>query len=310
MAVKIEYFLGELFSAKCDLIVLPCSRSGSITGWVKHRIQELGIPGPSGYKGLGATEFHVLKNSTIASFACWATSVAKNRSSPEALRQIGRSIAEYTSTMSNINMIALPLLGTGAGGLDELVSARAIIEGFKEVPEIHATLRIHVLNPGVFSELQKEEMRNPMDTVFISYGGPDQEFASRINYALKSRGVSTWFFPEDAVPGAKLHRVMFEGVSKFDRVLLICSQHSLTRNGVVNEIERVLEREATEGGEDILLPIRIDDFVLSLWSPNRNDIKSQVTSRVIADFSVAKTDENAFQEQIEKLIKALEKTKK
>ena len=182
MTKKIQFLLGDLFSSKCDLIVLPCSRNGSVTGWVRNRIQQSGIPGPSGYKGLGATEFIILKQTDrIASYVCWATSVAHEKSSTEAIRQIGRSVAEYASIEPGIKVIAVPLLGTGAGGLDEKASARAIIDGFKSGPDTMATLRIHVLNPSVFEDLQREDFGAPplqVDTVFISYGGPDEEFAS------------------------------------------------------------------------------------------------------------------------------------
>ena len=61
-------------------------------------------------------------------------------------------------------------------------------------------------------------------TLFISYGGPDESAAVTINGFLKSRGIKTWFFPDDALPGQKLHRVMHDGVNQHDRVLLICSK--------------------------------------------------------------------------------------
>ncbi len=133
-------------------------------------------------------------------------------------------------------------------------------------------------------------------TVFISFGGPDEGAARIINDALKSKGVKTWFFPDDAEPGAKLHRVMHDGVNEYDRVLLLCSKDALSRPGVLNEIERVLEREAKEGGTDILIPVALDDFVYSDWAPNRADISSQIRSRVIAKILI---DSKEFDQTIE-----------
>lgn len=121
-----------------------------------------------------------------------------------------------------------------------------------------------------------------LSSVFISYGGPDETIATAVNKYLVSSSVKTWFFPVDALPGQKLHRVMSDGVSNHDRVLLICSQASLSRSGVMNELERVLEREAREGGAEILIPLTIDDFVFSDWKPTRSDIADQIRSRVIA----------------------------
>jgi hypothetical protein len=142
-------------------------------------------------------------------------------------------------------------------------------------------------------------------TVFISYGGPDERFASRLNRALKSKGIQTWFFPDDAVAGEKLHRTMHEGVNKHDRVLLVCSRASLERRGVLNELERVFEREAREGGIEILLPVRIDDHVLQEWAPSRPDLAVQVRDRVIADFGTLSEDPGMFDHQLSRLLRAL-----
>lgn len=139
-------------------------------------------------------------------------------------------------------------------------------------------------------------------SLFISYGGPDEMVVSLINSKFKERGVSTWFFPVDAPAGEKLHRVMSEGISKYDKVLLICSENSLTRPGVLNEIERVLEREAREGGSSILIPIALDKYVFT-WKPERTDLADQVLTRVIKNFPV--DDKNQIDIQIDGIIKVL-----
>lgn len=137
-------------------------------------------------------------------------------------------------------------------------------------------------------------------TLFISYGGPDEEMVKIINDKLKQRGVTTWFFPEDSIPGDKLHRIMSDGVNNYDRVLLVCSENSLVRNGVLNEIERLLERESSEAGSDIMIPITLDDYVFKSWQPQRDDIKRQVLSR-----NIIKIHEDNIDESIEKITKAL-----
>jgi len=144
-------------------------------------------------------------------------------------------------------------------------------------------------------------------SVFISYGGPDEEFARRINQYLVQHSVKTWFFPEDALSGQKLHRVMSDGVAKHDRVLLVCSEASLKRPGVLNELERVLEREAREGGSEILIPISIDDYVFGEWAPDRADLAAQVRSRVIASFPSCADDSDGFTTAAGKLLRALKK---
>ncbi|NMY84506.1 toll/interleukin-1 receptor domain-containing protein [Pseudomonas sp. WS 5411] len=140
-------------------------------------------------------------------------------------------------------------------------------------------------------------------SLFVSYGGPDEEVAVKINKRIRASGVTTWFFLDDALPGQKLHRMMFDGVNQHDRVLLVCSKNSLSRSGVLNEIEKVLEREAKEGGGEILIPITLDDFVFSEWAPSRPDIAAQIRNRVITPIDT-KNDE-LFEEQISKVLRAI-----
>lgn len=142
-------------------------------------------------------------------------------------------------------------------------------------------------------------------TVFISYGGPDEQAASHINAYLKRHGIQTSFFLDDATPGEKLHRWMHNGVNSHDRVLLICSEQSLSRPGVLNEIERVLEREAKEGGSSILMPITLDDYVYTDWAPDRRDLADQVRTRIIIKIDMSKHKPGKHDPQLDRLVKAL-----
>ena len=142
-------------------------------------------------------------------------------------------------------------------------------------------------------------------SVFISYGAPDQEFAEYIEKVLSEYGADTFIFSKHAVPGNKLHRIMREGVNKYDRVVLICSSKSLDRPGVLNEIEETLQREAREGGKTILIPITLDNYVFSSWAPTRPDIAQAIRDRVVADFRDARKKSAKFKKGISKLIEAL-----
>lgn len=155
-----------------------------------------------------------------------------------------------------------------------------------------------IFQPDSFIDVIEES--NLHKTLFISYGGPDEKIAKRINTAIKSRGVETWFFPENSIPGDKLHRMMSEAVYKYDRTLLICSKESISRYGVLNEVERMLEREASEGGSNIIIPVTLDNYIFDEWNPERKDIKQQVLSRVVIKIN----DEN-FESEIEKILLAL-----
>lgn len=148
------------------------------------------------------------------------------------------------------------------------------------------------------------------ETVFISYGGPDEVEARTLSEYLRLHGAKTWFFPTDAVPGEKLHRTMWRGVNEYDRILALCSEDSLSRPGFLNELERVLEREAREGGESRLIPVSIDDSVFSHdWPPDgREDLREQILTRVITEIP-RDHDDPRFETAMEKILQALDAKK-
>lgn len=146
-----------------------------------------------------------------------------------------------------------------------------------------------------------------LQSTFISYGSPDEPFARRLYEALHRNGVTTFFFAEHAELGKPLHRVMRDGVNQHDRVILICSKASLDRNGVLNEIEETLRREAAGKGEALLIPIQLDDYIFSGWNPPDPGTAQTVRARVIGDFTGADVDPGKFNEGLRRLIAALKK---
>ncbi|MDO9235734.1 MAG: pentapeptide repeat-containing protein [Aquabacterium sp.] len=150
--------------------------------------------------------------------------------------------------------------------------------------------------------LTQGEIWSLMQSTFISYGHPDENFASLLSADLSKNGVRTFFFPLDAEFGEKLHKTM-RRVNDYDRTILICSRQSLDRKGLQYELEKVIEREAREGGGSLLIPITLDDYVFTSWVPEREELKNEILSRVVADFR-STSDYNV---QLGRLLKALRK---
>jgi uncharacterized protein YjbI with pentapeptide repeats len=150
-------------------------------------------------------------------------------------------------------------------------------------------------------------LRLLMCSTFISYGGPDEEFAIRVRDALRANGVDSFLFASDAPPGERLHNVMRQGINSYDRVIVICSQSSLDRPGVQNEIEQTLEREARDGGASYLIPIRIDDYLFNDWDPERRYLVEALKSRVVGDFRSARNSRAKFQTAMRQVLSVLKK---
>ncbi len=140
---------------------------------------------------------------------------------------------------------------------------------------------------------------------FVSYGGEDQDFAERLAFQLSIAGVANTIFSRDARGGEKLHEFMWKGVNHHSRILLLCSESSLVRPGVLNEIEEVLAREGREGGRSVLIPIALDRYVFSDWSPERESFAQRIKDRVILDFSGAQGSHRKFTAAFERLLDAL-----
>lgn len=207
-------------------------------------------------------------------------------------RHQGQSSVDYQSITKTLRSYKLSPLK-----LDPVPEVREFLEktGIPSISAMYIIDSIRSLNPN--------QLRSLMQSTFISYGGPDENFAKKLNSDLQKNGVTTFFFPIDASFGEKLHSTMRK-VDDYDRVILICSSESLNRNGVQNEIEKTLEREAKEGGESLLIPIAIDDYIFNEWSPKRTVLKQEILNRVVADFR----DTQNYQSQFIRLLQCLKKS--
>ena len=136
--------------------------------------------------------------------------------------------------------------------------------------------------PGIFKTSPLEFYK-----VFISYGSDDQIFAERLRKDLISRGVQCWKFDHDAVGGRKVWANIDTAIKHFDKMVVVCSQHSLGRGAVQREIERALQKEDRLKAQnafdpDVLFPIAIDNYVFSGWEHERKD---DVLSITVVDFT-------------------------
>jgi hypothetical protein len=67
---------------------------------------------------------------------------------------------------------------------------------------------------------------------FISYSAKDEAVVTRLHADLQNKGVRCWFAPHDLPIGAKILDGIDEAIRRWDKVLLILSEHSIRAIGL------------------------------------------------------------------------------
>lgn len=233
MSAVVELRLGDLFDGPSDLIVLPCSTSGTITRFVADRLLQYSIPTPKRGMAHGETDIVPFTGAeNIAQFVAFAASVDYNYSDAEAIESIGRSIGEFTREQESVREISAPLLGAGAGGLQSELVVDALTRGFRESANESARLIIHVLHQSVFDRLQgddspakvtKTKPESPQ-RVFISYSGTSDrhnEWVAELGTFLRTNGVDARLDQWHLRRGMDLPQWMANELELAERVIII-----------------------------------------------------------------------------------------
>ena len=144
---------------------------------------------------------------------------------------------------------------------------------------------------------------------FISYSHADKPFARRLHDALQGRGIRCWLDAHQVLPGQKIFTEVDRGIRLWDKVLLCCSKDSLKSWWVENEIQIAFDKEQQlrkqrDGAEVLaLIPLNLDGYLFSdEW---KSGLRTEIRSRLAADFTGWERDNSKFETEFERLIRAL-----
>lgn len=246
---------GDMFDGPSDLIVLPCATGGSVTAFVAERMKRFTLPRVPAPMSLGDVRIVPLTEaSNVAQCVAYAASVSGQRSSPEAIRHIGKELGCATQAVS-IRKVNCPLLGAGAGRLRSETVFDELSQGFKEESEAGSVLRIFVRHESVYTRLVEHSgvsRTGPVRTeaatlsqdkqsltigqirprVFISYTGKDpanKQWVGKLYHYLRNNGVTPRLDDEDLRLGKHLTQWMCNEIDMADRVILVCDEEYAAR---------------------------------------------------------------------------------
>ena len=154
MPGAVQLVRGDMFDGPSDLIVVPCATGGSVTAFVRERMQRFALPQVPAPMALGDLRLLPLAGADhVAQFVAYAASVLQGqRSSPEAIRHIGKELGRATQEQS-IQIIHCPLLGSGAGHVPAETAVDELTQGFNEESKTGSVLKIFVLDQAIYEQL-------------------------------------------------------------------------------------------------------------------------------------------------------------
>ena len=202
--------------------------------------------------------------------------------------------------LGNVDLSTAKGLANVTHGSASTIGVDTILRSKGDIPE--AFLRGAGV-PENFISFINSRTRQPEQTYsyLICHNVKDKRFCDRLNADLQAQGVKTWYFPEDAARGKRIFAEIVTRVKMFDRVIVVCSRHSLQSKPVVKEIADTLKREQEEHVES-LFPVRLDNYLLKEWE---NPQKAAVVGKVVADFRGWNRTTNKYQDAFKTLLAAL-----
>ncbi len=231
----IKLIKGSIFDSKCDLIIIPCDIFGGVTYSVQNELEINDLPYFK--KSIKIGDVHFILNTgsfSNASMVGYAASVNVENNEISSNENTIRSILEKIKEFCNqekISKVNIPLLGTGAGGLQPQFVLNIINEIFKNEKDV--ILCVYAFSKNIYKQLSQIEVNHDdkiikSPRVFISYTGANIDNRNWVkDFAIKLRnnGVNARIDIFHLKPGQDLPQWMTNEVIMADKVLIICDKY-------------------------------------------------------------------------------------
>lgn len=154
---QVEIVVGDLFDSDAPEIVVPCGIDGSMTGEVRARVEDLGARPPETGRYLPGSLAPVAAPDGRTLLFAMAAEPRSRVNQDRVLAQTAEEIGKRAGTAASV--VAAPLLGTGAGGLEPEASFAALTSGFAKTAHPEARLLVHVLTDDLADRLSPPDSR-------------------------------------------------------------------------------------------------------------------------------------------------------
>jgi hypothetical protein len=217
----------------------------------------------------------------------------------------------HSTDLSDLNLSSFVNAPALQHGGPSTIDARSVIKSYT-----HPGIKNFMVDcgvPPIFAEFmiecaratEENILKELMQSTFISYGGPDEGFARKLYQSLRDHQVIVFFFPESARLGERIDHEVFSQIEAHDRVVLVCSQHSLDRPGVLHEIRETFDRESRDGGATYLLPVTLDNYLFEGWKEKEPEFARRIARRVVGDFRSISQSTHTYDLALARLLDAI-----